>query len=180
MKLLVALLMGFLSGVLVYLLAAMVLLPGIATSEAPPAAAFAGFAMVVFFGGWGLSTFVILRDAQTLSRVFSRGFLLGAAEWLALIPASMLSLGGSALTRGVGEAELAGATLALGFVSAVTGDFAITMALACLLGFAVAHFMGREMQPEMPAPGRTCPECAERIQAAARRCRFCGASLVPE
>ena len=29
------------------------------------------------------------------------------------------------------------------------------------------------------APGRVCPRCAERIQAAAVMCRFCGATLEP-
>lgn len=173
MKILVALAMGFFSAFLIYMGAAMVLVSGEPSS---------GFVFITFFGGWALSTFIIVRGARTLSRVFSRGFLLGAAEWLAMIPVSMI-MGGKALTESVGEgatdAELAGATIGAGLFSAVTGGLAIAMALVCLLGFAVSYFMGREMQPESSTPTRTCPECAELIQAAARKCRFCGASIAP-
>lgn len=170
MKVFFALVMGFFSGILIYMAAAMALTSGMPST---------GFVFVTLFGGWGLSTFLIVRGARTLSRVFSRGFLLGAAEWLALIPVSMI-MGGKMLTQTVAEgstdAEVAGATLGAGLFSALTGGVAVGMALFCLLGFAVSYFMGREMQPKTST--RTCPECAEVIQAAARKCRFCGASLV--
>jgi hypothetical protein len=51
------------------------------------------------------------------------------------------------------------------------------MAIACLVGFAVAHLMGREMRPERPSPTKKCPECAELVQEAARKCKHCGAAL---
>ncbi|MGQ4807874.1 hypothetical protein NKDENANG_01239 [Candidatus Entotheonellaceae bacterium PAL068K] len=80
--------------------------------------------------------------------MFSRGFLLGAAEWLAMIP--------------------------------IGGGVAIEMAAACMLGFAVSYFIGREMKPEAVRPTRTCLECAELIQAAARKCKHCGAVISQE
>lgn len=174
MKILVALVMGFFSGLLIYMAGALLL-----TSGAPST----GFVFVTFFGGWAISTFIIVRGARSLSRVFSRGFLIGAAEWLAMIPVSII-YSGKTLTETVSEnaadAEIAVATIAAGLFSALTGGLAVGMALVCLLGFAVSYFMGREMQPETTGSTRACPECAEQIQAAARKCRFCGAALTPQ
>lgn len=174
MRILVAIVMGLFSASLIYFGAAMVF-----ATEGPSTA----FVAITFFGGWVLSTFVIFRGARSLSRVFSRGFLLGAAEWLGMIPAGMI-LSGKAFTESVGQgashAALAGATIGAGLFSAITGGLAIGMALVCLLGFTVSYLMGREMQPEISGPTRACPECAEPIQAAARKCRFCGASVTPE
>jgi len=142
----------------------------------PPAPA---FVFAFFLGGWAASTYLLVRGARTVSRVFSRGFLLGAAEWFAVIPAGIV-LGGKALSRTVSEsgaqtsAEVAGATLGAGFASFLTGGVAFAMVIFCLLGFVVSHFVGREMQPEQAGPTKTCPECAELVQAAARRCKHCG------
>ena len=176
MRFLAALLMGFFSAFLIYMAAVMILM---ATGREPSAT----FVLVTLLGAWALSTYALRRGARTVSRVFSRGSLLGAAEWLAMIPISVV-MGGMAVTETIGEGataeEMVGATFGASIVSAITGVFAVAMALVCLLGFAVSHFIGREMQPESPARTRTCPECAETIQAAARKCRFCGASLVPE
>ena len=90
-----------------------------------------------------------------MSRVVSRGFLLGAAEWLAVIPVGMI-FSGRAVTETVSSqpsgAEVVGATVAAGLVSFITGGVAVVMAFTCLLGFAVAYFMGREMQPKELLP----------------------------
>ena len=172
MKVFVGIILGFLSGFLIYMAAAMLFTKG------EPSAAFV-FAM--FFGGWALSTWLIVRGARTVSKVFSRGFLLGAAEWLAIIPVGLVFTG-NALTETVGQgggtdAELAGATIGAGLVSFVTGGVAVGMALVCLIGFAVSYFIGREMKPEAATPTRACPECAELIQEAARKCRHCGTTI---
>jgi len=172
MKILVGIVLGFFSGFLIYMAAAMLFTKG------EPSGAFV-FATV--FGGWGLSTWLIVRGARTISKVFSRGFLLGAAEWLAMIPVGLI-FSGKALTETVGQggrtdAELAGATIGAGLVSFVTGGVAVVMAVVCLIGFAVSYFIGREMKPEAATPTRTCPECAELTQAAARKCKHCGAEI---
>lgn len=174
MKIFVGIILGSFSGLLIYMAAAMLLTTGEPSGP---------FVFVTFFGGWALSTWIIVRGARTVSKVFSRGFLLGAAEWLAMIPLGMI-FGGKALTESVAqgggtEAEVAGATIGAGLVSFVTGGFAIMMALVCLVAFAVSYFIGREMKPEAAIPTRTCPECAELVQAAARRCKHCGSEIVP-
>lgn len=54
------------------------------------------------------------------------------------------------------------------------------------LGIALVHpFEGGELCPLVHATGRRagvpskkCPECAEMVQAEAKRCKHCGATLV--
>lgn len=172
-KVLVALTMGFFSAFLIYMAAAMLF------SEGKPATE---FVFVVFFGGWAASMALLLRGARTVSKVFTRGFLLGAAEWLAMIPVGMVFSGkhlSQTIARGASDAERAGATVGAGLVSLITGGVAVAMAVACLVGFAVAYLMGREMKPEAIGPTKRCPECAELIQEAARKCKHCGAVLTP-
>jgi hypothetical protein len=81
------------------------------------------------------------------------------------------------VTRGGSDAEFAGATIGAGVVSFVTGGVAVAMAIACLVGFAVAYLLSREMKPEVGGPTKTCPDCAELIQLAARKCKHCGGVL---
>jgi hypothetical protein len=176
MKTLVGIVMGFFSGLLIYVAIAMIF----ANAQGGLSPAFAGMTLL---GGWALSAFVLIRGAKTVSKVFSRGFLVGAAEWLVMIPVGVIFSGkflAENATQFETDAEMAGATIGAGLLSFLTGGFAIAMAVVCLIGFAVAYFMGREMQPEMALPTRTCPECAERIQEAARKCRHCGALIAQE
>ena len=172
MKVFVGIILGFFSGFLIYLAAAMLFASG------EPSAA---FVFVTFFGGWVLSTWILVRGVRTISKVFSRGFLLGAAEWLAMIPVGMI-VSGKALTQTVTQgggtnAEVVGATIGVGLVSFVTGGVSVVMALVCLLAFAVSYFINREMKSESATATRICPECAELIQTAARKCKHCGAEI---
>lgn len=174
MKVVVGVVLGFLSGFLIYMATGMLFL---VTSGIPSFAP----AIVMFFVGWVLSTIVLVRGARTVSKVFSRGFLLGAAEWLAMIPVGVV-VGGMAISGPIAkntgtDAEIAGAAIGAGLVSFLTGGVSVVMALICLIGFAVSYFIGREMKPEAATATRTCPECAELIQAAARKCKHCGAEI---
>jgi hypothetical protein len=172
MRILAGIILGFFSGFLIYMAASVLFASGEPSG---------GFVFATFFGGWVLSTWIMVRGARTTSKVFSRGFLIGAAEWLAMIPVGLV-LSGRALTETVDQgsgtdAELAGATIGAGLVSLVTGGVAIVMTAVCLIGFAVSYLIGREMKPESATPTRACPECAELIQAAARKCKHCGAEI---
>jgi len=175
MKLIAALALGFLSGLLIYFGAGM-LLADLGAQSGPGT----GFVAATLLGGWAASTWLLRRGARSVSKVVARGALLGAAEWLAMIPVGMV-LGGKAVAHTVGDAatnaEVAGATIGGGLIATLTGGLSLFMALACLLCFVVAHLLGREMKPEPTAPTQTCPDCAEEILMAARRCRHCGALL---
>lgn len=174
MRILIGVVLGFQSGFLIFMAIAMLF------SGAEPSSA---MVYTTILGGWALSTWGLLLGARSVSKVFKRGFLLGAIEWLAMIPVGVVYSGRSVadvVARGGGtDAELAGATIGAGLVSFVTSGVAVVMALVCLICFAVTFFFVREMKPEVKMETRRCPECAELIMAAARKCKHCGSSVDP-
>ena len=173
MKLLVGLVLGLFSGFLIYMACALMI-------SVPPSGV---FIVVTFLGGWAISTYFLVRDASSVSRDFSRGFLLGAAEWFAMLPIGFIFVG-KAVSNTVGEVDggseagavVAGAMIGGGLMSIITGTLSIVMTFVCLLGFLISHQLGRAMKQEISAETKTCPDCAELIQAAATKCKHCGAS----
>ncbi len=175
MKAAVAILMGLVSGLLIYMMGAMLTMD-FASKTAPSPV----FVLILFLSGWVLSAWVLMRGARSVSGVFRRGFLLGAAEWLLMAGVGVIFSGKAVGTVAAGAAagaEQAGAALGGGMMAALTGGISVFMAVVCLIGFAIAYFTGREMSDRRATPTRKCPSCAEMIQPDARKCRFCGETL---
>jgi hypothetical protein len=86
-----ALLVGLFSGFLIYIIFGLVIGP----KDVSPL-----FIMTTFLGGWALTTYVVLNGTSTAGKVWSRGGLLGAGEWL-LVGLAMLVYNG----RTVAETE---------------------------------------------------------------------------
>lgn len=144
MKYLVALIAGAMSGFLIYMVSAMLFLSDTAS---PPS----WFIPVTLLGGWALSTFVLVRGASAASKVVSRSFLLGAAEWFAVIPAGFILAGkvaAEATTEMSSDAEVAGTVIGAGLITFLTGGVAFVMLFGCLLGYFITFLMTREMKSE--------------------------------
>ena len=62
LKVFVGIILGFFSGFLIYLAAALLFASGEPSSA---------FVFVTFFGGWVLSTWILVRGVRTISKVFS-------------------------------------------------------------------------------------------------------------
>jgi hypothetical protein len=178
MRTAVAVMMGLFSGLLIYMMAAMLTTDFSARGGPSPV-----FVFVTFVGGSIVSAWLLRRSAGSTSAVFRRGFLLGAGEWLTMALVGVVFSGravASTTSQIAGsEAGAAGAAIGGGISAALTGGISLFMAIGCLVGFAVAYFLGREMKDMTTTPTRKCPDCAEMVQAEARKCRHCGATLVP-
>ena len=175
MKTVIAIVLGMLSGLLIYMICGMLFMDMGPTHTAPSPA----LVLLPFLAGWAASAFLLRRGAASISKVFSRGALLGAAEWIAVAAAGIVFSGRAVAHAGSGsDAAKAGAAVGGGLVAIVTGGLAIAMAVVCLIVFAIAYFAGREMADRTGTPTRKCPDCAEMVQAEARKCKHCGASLV--
>ena len=144
MKLIVSLIAGALSGFLIYIALHLLFISDTDDN-------LDWFVPVTFFGGWIISTYLLLRGARTVSKVISRSFLLGSAEWFAIIPVGVI-MGGRALIETTDDYsssfEMAGATIGAGLITFLTGGFAIVMIFVCLLGYVITLLMAREMKSE--------------------------------
>ncbi len=139
----VALIAGGLSGCLIYM-ASYILFIG--DDIAPN-----WFVPVILLGSWAISTYFLLHGARTISNVIARSFLLGAAEWLAMIPIGLI-MGGMTVAEVTDEvstdAEMAGAAFGGGIIAFVTGGVSIAMIFFCLLGYLITFLTTREMKQD--------------------------------
>jgi hypothetical protein len=177
-KTLVAVLLGFCSGFLLYMISAMILVD-FANEKEPSIAPL----LVIFIGAWILSAYALRKNALSTSKVFTRGALLGAAEWIAVALAGVVMSGrlvaDTTPTGADSAAAQAGTAIGGGLVALLTGAVSVGMAVVCLIVFTIAHFAGREMADRTRIASRKCPECAEMVQPDARKCKHCGSPLDP-
>jgi hypothetical protein len=148
MRTFVAIVLGFLSGLVLFLLAATLI--GDTISAGPALAV----AFVALLAAWTISTYFIRRNAATTSTVLCRGFLLGTVEWLAVIPATR--------TSPEDYKNLPNA------VPAVVGEalirlLAAAIAASCLIAFGVAYFVGRRVSADAPARCAAAPKEPTRL-----------------
>ena len=123
MRVLSALLVGLFSGFLIYIISGLVVGP----RDVSPL-----FIMTTFLGGWAFTTYVVLIGASTAPKVWARGGLLGAGEWL-LVGFTMFVYSG----RTVAESEHPGDTGAA--VNPIIGiGLAVCMAIPCLIIYFMA------------------------------------------
>jgi hypothetical protein len=138
-------------------------------------------AVVTFLCGWGASLFVLLRGVNSLSRLMMRGSLLGAVEWIVMIPLG-ISFAKRVMEKAAGyhgtDTAAARAIMDGEIFNMITSGLAVFMAAICLVCLAVSYFVWREMEPELDHDTIRCPFCAEIIRLDARVCRFCGRDLL--
>jgi hypothetical protein len=145
MKKLLGISLGFMSGFLIYMILAMVTQNP--NSKGGPSSTFVA---VTFLGGWAASTYFLLKNSSSVSKIVKQGALLGAAEWI-LFALAGLVLSGRSTANVISEsggtaAESAGAVVGGGIAAAIAGGVSIAMASVCLIVFAIAYFAGKEKQ----------------------------------
>ena len=128
-----ALVIGLLSGFLIYLIFGLVIGP----KDVSPL-----FIVTTFLGGWALTTYVVLNGASTAGKVWSSGGLLGAGEWLLVGLAMLVYNGRTVAESGVvtgGNPVADSGALVGGFTSMIGIGLAAFMAIPCLIIYFVAR-----------------------------------------
>jgi hypothetical protein len=127
MREVVAMTLGFFSGALVYMVAAILL----SVRSGGP------YRILVAVGCFVIGTIVsaawMLRGTPRVSLVFRKGFLLGTAEWIVIITAVFL-------------VKARNPDLRVGIIAAM----AAVLALTCLIGYGVAMVVGRQRKSPDP------------------------------
>ena len=135
---------GLLSGILVYF---MVTLAFTDPSVEPPD----WHIWVFFMLPWFVSFYVFAKNTKSISKVMVRSFLVGALEWLLMIPAGLIFSAKTASDVAAGStntAETAGIAIGAGIVSFLTGGIAFVMLVGCLIGYFISNKINVEMKKE--------------------------------
>ena len=154
MRILSALLVGLFSGFLTYMIFGLIIGPRDVSSP---------FVMATFFGGWALTTYVVLNGAATVAKVWSIGGLIGAVEWL-LFGLAMLLYGAKTLAEEP--------TFGAGFTSLIGIGLALLIVIPCVIIYFMAGHIASGLQPDTARV--KCPQCAEPIADEAKKCSLCG------
>ena len=109
---------------------------------------------VIFLGAWIITFAAITIHASTVTKVLMRASLIGALEWIAVIPAGML-LGSRITAQTSGDlsgniSSRAGEALGPGMATVISGWFAVVMAVICMVIFAVTFSLSRNRLTTRP------------------------------
>ncbi len=142
----IAIVMGGFSGTLIYSMLTILM-----ENPASNARFSTNAVVVMLLGSWVLSVCILLYKTSTTTGVIKKGFLLGAAEWLLMIGATLFAATRELAFSPVGDSSGASATGAViggGIAVFVGGAFCFFMMLICLAGYAITHFWARETRPD--------------------------------
>ena len=166
-----AIFLGGLSAVMVYVIVGTVCLPLL------PLVAREVFAPITLSVAWIGSAYLMMREVHNSAKVWARGSLLGASEWVAMA-ALLVGLSGKVVWDAAEHTTTVG-TLGIGLLMSLLSmmgvGFSMVMVVMCLLTWFIANRFEGEFQPA----GKLsyCPHCQQRLQAKADWCPHCGGSL---
>ncbi len=135
MKRATAVICGLISGLMIYVIFALLF------SDGTPSVL---FFLITYLAGSAFSIWLFLKWAPTVSSVLLRVFLVGAAEWLALIPANLLTEMG----HGVRWHNL------------LTASVLNALAFLFLICAAITYFVGRDAREQVKAQQAAGQEAA--------------------
>ncbi len=138
-----AAILGLLFGFLLYFITFMLFMP-----KGGPGPIFVLFTLS---SGWVLSAWFLGNNAESLLRVLRRGMLLGAIEWLIVIPASWVWTGRAVVSTveqiGPAATGVAGAIIGGGLIALLTGGVALFMLVLCAIGYLIVYLLQRGRAP---------------------------------
>lgn len=172
MKHVIATLIGFLSGFMLYMATAITF--SAKSGEVPT------IAWISFLAGWGFTHYFCVKNTTKSLKVLSRGLLIGCLEWVLMIFAGFIMSSRAVVettANSSSSAESAGAAIGGGLAAMFTGAFSGIMAAVCFFLFLVTYFLSKEFKEDNSEKSIDCPECAEPINAKAKKCKHCGSSL---
>jgi hypothetical protein len=105
-------------------------------------------AFILFSGGVAVSMYLIIRGAETVSKVVAHGCLLGAVEWLLLIGIGHMRSDLLIKTLTNSNFIMAVSWFSGNLVPTTISYISIAMTIACSIGFAVMYLINREMDPK--------------------------------
>lgn|GEM_PF-3706578 len=140
-----ATLLGFPAGLLLYMAAALAFTEPVLREPDPD------FVLVTFLGGWALGAVLLARHTVRLLVVMRRGLLLGAVQWLALVPL-VSALPAHSLPR---ASELLARSLGGAPVSLPREAEAALFAVLCLLGAMALTALPSALGVRMAEPARS-------------------------
>lgn len=166
-----AILLSSFSAVMIYIILGTLCLPVL-----PPTAR-EFFAPLTLSAAWIGSVYLMTHEVTNSAKVWARGSLLGACEWIGMA-ALLVGLSGKVVWDAADHTTTAG-TLGIGIMMSLLSmmgvGFSMVMVVMCLMTWFIAHRLEKEFQ--LAEKVRFCFECQQRLQAKAEWCPHCGTKV---